>query len=56
MTLDTSILVLPNHCVLWRDGKPVWMGPFASPIEDVECDRMTVNPLDYERVKVALIA
>jgi hypothetical protein len=37
--------------VLWRGGRPVWVGRIGAPIEDAEFDKITVNPADYERIK-----
>lgn len=50
ITFEGSGLVPIGKHLLWRDGKRVWCGDIGMPIEDVECDRITLNPDDFERV------
>lgn len=35
---------------LWRNGDVIWTGPVGSPIEDVECDKITFNQADYDQL------
>jgi hypothetical protein len=53
MVIESNDMIPPGKHVLWRNGKPVWMGSLGAPIEDVECDKIQVNPADYERIKAA---
>jgi hypothetical protein len=53
IAIEGSRLVPEGKHILWRHGQPIWCGPIGAPIEDVEFDRITVNPADYERVVLA---
>lgn len=53
IAIEGSGLVPGGKHILWRKGAPVWCGPLGAPIEDVEFDRVTVNPADYERFVLA---
>lgn len=50
INIESSDLVPPGKQVLWRGGRAIWTGSLGAPIEDVEFDRVTLNPTDYERV------
>lgn len=47
-----SKYVLPGRIILKRNGKIVWWGHIVDPWEDVECDSVEVNRLDYEKLKL----
>jgi hypothetical protein len=49
--IESNPLVPHGFHVLWRGGRPVWVGRIGAPIEDAEFDKITVNPADYERIK-----
>lgn len=51
MIVISNELILPGKLVLCRDGKPVFVGTIGDPIEDVDFDKIQVNPADYERIK-----
>jgi hypothetical protein len=47
--ITASEMVAEGYIVLMRGGKPAWNGRLSAPWDDVECDTMIVNPLDFER-------
>lgn len=51
--IEGAGLVPAGMHILWRNGQPIWCGPLGAPIEDVDFDRVTVNPADYERFILA---
>lgn len=53
-TITCSTLLQVGTHVLTRKGVPIWMGRLGAPIEDVDCDGVTVHPQDYERILRAL--
>ena len=54
MRIEAIDLIPVGKLAIWRDGRPVWMGSLGMPIEDVECDKIQVNPADYERISAVL--
>lgn len=50
IAIEGMSIVPQGKQILWRDGMPIWCGDLGSPIEDVEFDRMSVNPADFERI------
>lgn len=48
VAIEGSSLVPAGKQILWRAGVAIWCGPLGSPIEDVEFDRISVNPAVYE--------
>lgn len=53
ITIEGADLVPQGKHILWRNGQPIWCGPLGAPTEDVDYDRITVNPHDYERFVLA---
>jgi hypothetical protein len=53
LLIQCSKLIPPGKHILWRNGKPVFMGEIGLPIEDVDYDKIQVNPVDYERIVAA---
>ena len=51
MIIEANRFVAPGFQVLWKNGKVVWMGSLGAPTEDAEYDKITVSPVDYERIK-----
>jgi hypothetical protein len=39
----------PGLIVLFKNGHAIWAGPINSPIEDVDCDTIMLNPIDAKR-------
>lgn len=54
MIIESHELVPMGVHVLWRRGKVVWWGKLGMPIEDVEFDKIQVNPADFERIKAEM--
>ncbi len=48
--ITASEFVGEGRIVLMQGAKPVWMGRLSAPWDDVECDTMIVNPVDFERI------
>jgi hypothetical protein len=48
--ITASEMVAEGYIVLMRGGKPAWNGRLSAPWDDVECDTMIVNPLDFDRI------
>ncbi len=55
MIIESHRYIPPGFQVLWRGGKVVWMGSLGAPTEDAEYDKITVNPIDYERIKAGTV-
>jgi len=49
--VQASEFVSEGMLVLWQGDAVIWVGPLGAPIEDVECDRVTLNPKDYARIR-----
>jgi len=48
--ITASDLVLPGHVVLMRNREVVWSGKLDAPWDDVDCDTMIVNPVEFEHI------
>jgi hypothetical protein len=48
---DGGPLMLPEHAVWLRQGRPVWMGSLRQPVEEVDYDEIVLHWTDIARIE-----